>query len=82
MKFCGIPKSLISLTRHLCYKPRLILFTATGPFANIGEATDTRNIRCVTLRKGLLMGDPMTKLTLHLLNIICRESVNRFSPEG
>jgi len=82
MKFCGIPPSLVSLIRTFTFKPRIVFFTATGPFKKMGDATNVKNVRCVTLRRGLLMGDPMTKPILHLLNISVRELVHSFSPEG
>jgi hypothetical protein len=69
---CGIPIILRGIVHETCYKPRTILFNGTGPLERFGEPTDIENVRKVTLVKGVLMGDPLTKVVLHLLNIVSR----------
>jgi len=72
MNKCGIPTILRGIVHETCYKPRTIFFGATGPLENVGQPTDKENVRKVTLVKGVLMGDPLTKVVLHLLNIVAR----------
>jgi hypothetical protein len=69
---CGIPKLLRGIVHETCYKPRTIFFTGSGPLEKIGEPTDVKNIRRISLVRGVLMGDPLTKVVLHLLNIVAR----------
>jgi len=74
MRKCGIPRLLEGIVRATCYNPRTIFFTGTGVLANIGEpelylGTDVRSVQ---LRRGVLMGDPLTKVVLHLSNITAR----------
>lgn len=72
MRKCGIPKLLIGIVSVTCYNPRTIYFTATGPFKQIGHPTGTKDVNKVTLVRGVLMGDPLTKIVLHMVNVICR----------
>lgn len=72
MKKCGIPPVLQGIVFAVCYKPRRIFFTATGPLKNIGEPVEGHQ-RTVRLYRGVLMGDPLTKVILHLVNIVTRE---------
>jgi len=72
MTKCGIPKVLQGIVVETCYKPRQIYFKATGLLADLGDPTDAKDIRVVTLRRGVLMGDPLTKPVLHLVNVCDR----------
>jgi hypothetical protein len=72
MTKCGIPKILRGIVHETCYKPRTIYFDGTGPLSKIGIPTETEGQRKITLVKGILMGDPLTKVVLHLLNIVAR----------
>jgi hypothetical protein len=72
MTKCGIPKLLQGIVIDTCYKPRQIYFKATGLLADLGTATDEPDIRVVTLRRAVLMGDPLTKPVLHLINVCDR----------
>lgn len=74
MKHCGIPKLWRRIVENFSYKPRLAVFTANGPFAQLGQQTTVDHRRCVVIRQGVLMGDPMTKPVLHLVNIVVREA--------
>jgi len=68
---CGIPPILQGIVLGVCFKPRTVFFTGTGPLKNVGThvSDDTRR---VTLYRGVLMGDPLTKVILHFSNIIAR----------
>jgi len=72
---CGIPPLLRLIVRSIAFEPRTILFNATGWLGQIGTQVEG-DLRCVTLRRGILMGDPMTKPILHLLNASVRELPN------
>jgi hypothetical protein len=71
MRKCGIPKLLQGIVIETCYKPREIYFKATGLLADLGEVVDG-DIHKITLRRGVLMGDPLTKPVLHLINVCDR----------
>ena len=70
MDICGIPKGLRRIAR-LVFQPRFVFFKALGPLRDIGEPFDG-DVRKVRLVQGILMGDPLTKVILHLLNISVR----------
>jgi hypothetical protein len=72
MRACGIPVVLRKLVASICYNERKILFRADGYLNKIGYETSDKEVRCVTLRKGILMGDPLTKPVLHLINVCTR----------
>lgn len=69
---CGIPKILRDLVCEIAFEPRPIHFS--GDFG-VGELLETVNgvprYRVVTSR-GVLMGDPLTKVVLHFTNIVSR----------
>jgi hypothetical protein len=73
MRKCGIPPFLQGIVIGTCFQPRTVYFTATGPLSDVGAPAegDTRTIR---LYRGVLMGDPLTKVILHLVNIISRKA--------
>jgi hypothetical protein len=68
---CGIPPILRGIVNATCYQSRKVFFTAKGPLKNIGHAHSEEE-RYVILRRGVLMGDPLTKVILHLLNVCVR----------
>jgi len=74
MRKCGIPRLLEGIVRATCYHPRRIYFTGTGVLANLGDQEYNlgTDVRSVILQKGVLMGDPLTKVVLHLSNITAR----------
>jgi len=78
MNKCGLPRVLRGIVHAVCYNPRTITFSATGRLSLIGEPTDTEGVRKVLLRQGVLMGDPLTKVVLHL----CNAGVRRFGAMG
>ncbi|QJT93781.1 RNA-dependent RNA polymerase [Erysiphe necator associated narnavirus 49] len=72
MKKCGIPGLLQGIVLAVCFHPRTVHFTATGPLSDIGTLVEGTT-RQVTLYRGVLMGDPLTKVILHFANIISRK---------
>lgn len=72
MRKCGIPRLLHGFVVATCYQKRRIEFFAGGPLRNIGHATDTESVRYIVTERGILMGDPLTKPVLHLINIAVR----------
>jgi len=74
MRRCGIPHLLQQIVLRATLCPKIIEFTGFGLMEEIGEPHKWKdNIRFVTLKRGVLMGDPLTKVFLHILNIVCRE---------
>jgi len=74
MTKCGIPRMLRSIVMQTCFAERTVYFHATGMLATVGVSAPQygENIRAVTLRNGVLMGDPLTKVCLHLTNAVTR----------
>jgi hypothetical protein len=72
MQKCGIPAILQGIVLGVCYKPRDVYFTATGPLKRFGTPVD-ESTHHLTLYRGVMMGDPLTKVVLHFANIISRE---------
>lgn len=73
MSICGIPKFMKNLVLFIMTTPRICYFKNEGVLKLIGQPTSTPGYRCVKISTGVLMGDPMTKPILHLLNIATRE---------
>jgi hypothetical protein len=74
MNKCGIPPLLQGITRAVCYRPRKIYFTGTGVLEKYGTLVDaSTDTRVIILKRGVLMGDPLTKVVLHFSNIVARE---------
>jgi hypothetical protein len=71
MRKCGIPILLRKLVASICYRPRKIFYRAAGVLKTVGHEHD-EDIRFMILRKGILMGDPLTKPVLHLINVCTR----------
>jgi hypothetical protein len=77
---CGIPPVLRGIVNRICYKPRWVYFKADEALKDIGDPVGSDNItRRIRLRRGVLMGDPLTKIVLHLTNISVRELANNFT---
>jgi len=71
MRKCGIPRVLMGVVHATCFSPRTIFFSASGGTKNFGEPSPTLDNpmrRKMVLRRGVLMGDPLTKVVLHLIN--------------
>jgi len=72
MRMCGIPRTLQGIVRAVCFRPRRVFFYGTGPLKNLGTPVDG-DLRSTDLNRGVLMGDPLTKVILHFCNILARE---------
>jgi hypothetical protein len=72
MRKCGIPSILRMIVIKCLLSPRWVYFAAQGPLADLGEATEEPNIRRIKLIRGVMMGDPLTKVLLHVMNIAIR----------
>jgi hypothetical protein len=68
---CGIPAVLRGIVLR-SYSPRKVYFKAPGPLSTLGEFY-SKEYRVITTSRGILMGDPLTKVILHLLNASVRE---------
>nr|QXN75405.1 MAG: RNA-dependent RNA polymerase [Grapevine-associated narna-like virus 6] len=79
MTLCGVPPVLIKIVLATCYQPRWVYFYGSGILSNIGEAYPQygETVRRIRLVKGILMGDPITKIVLHLTNVTARIIGNR-----
>jgi len=70
---CGIPPVLRGVVNMACYGPRTVVFTGTGGLSGIGRPSPLgENLREVTMVRGIPMGDPLTKIVLHMSNIVTR----------
>jgi hypothetical protein len=73
MTKCGIPPILRGIVNATCYGPRTVVFTATGGLSGYGKESDLgENLRSVSAVRGIPMGDPLTKVVLHLSNMVAR----------
>jgi hypothetical protein len=73
MRKCGIPRMLIGIVNRVCFKPRTVVFTATGALAQYGEPCPLgEELRQVRMVRGVPMGDPLTKIVLHMVNVVAR----------
>nr|QIR30283.1 RNA-dependent RNA polymerase [Plasmopara viticola lesion associated narnavirus 4] len=79
MTKCGIPRLLRALVSKTCFQPREVFFHASGVLRSLGTARPEYgpDIRSVRLVCGVLMGDPLTKVVLHLVNVVTRRVGSR-----
>lgn len=77
LKKVGIPTVLSDLIIESGLNPRIIEFRGEGILSTIGLPTNEENVRQILLRKGVMQGDPLTKVILHLTNICIRETSKR-----
>jgi hypothetical protein len=75
----GIPPLLQGLVKQICYRPREIKFYASKCLEQIGTPSTKDGVRKVKLVRGVLMGDPLTKVVLHLLNAGVRELAEKIN---
>lgn len=75
MQLCGIPTALINIVIQVSFGPRKLIFNAPkgSLLKEYGEVIDNDH-NFVWTTKGLPMGDPLTKVILHLYNIVVRKS--------
>jgi len=69
---CGIPPILRGIVHSSCFMPRTVYYNGSGHLSTYGTPTDIGGVYTVTLRRGILMGDPLTKVILHFTNILAR----------
>lgn len=75
MTKCGIPRILRNLVCEIAYRSRHIEFHGNmGIGAPVHGKT---NVFCVQTRRGVMMGDPLTKVVLHLVNVVVRRVASR-----
>jgi len=79
MRKCGIPPVLRGIVQKTCYEPREVFFHASGVMNNYGVPRPEMgpNIRSALMVGGVLMGDPITKVVLHLTNVVTRRIGSR-----
>jgi hypothetical protein len=81
MTKCGIPAFLRGFVNAICFQPRKLSFRALGPLGKYGKIIDKENsINEITMVRGVMMGDPLTKVLLHLFNIVIRKTAIRLDP--
>lgn len=76
---CGIPRILRNLVCEVAFNPRKIYFTGSLPYGKIVD--DDGPTRVIYTKRGVLMGDPLTKVILHFVNIISRLLCRRIFDE-
>jgi hypothetical protein len=70
----GIPKLLMGIVKAACFSPRTIEFAASGALRRYGTPLpDGRNV--LVVERGVMMGDPLTKIVLHMINMGVRQLV-------
>jgi len=81
MRKCGIPRLLRGIVINTCFTPREVYFHAEGVLRDIGVPRPEMgsNIRSTPLLTGVLMGDPLTKVVLHLVNVVARHVGSRLN---
>jgi len=73
MSKCGIPSMLRGIVNACCFNPRTLEFSATGELAKFGKPiSESRN--AIQVVNGVMMGDPLTKIVLHMVNMCVRRS--------
>jgi len=79
MRKCGIPRVLRGIVKKTCFEPREVFFHAEGVLKTLGTPRPDMgpDIRSVPLLVGVLMGDPLTKVVLHLVNVVARHVGSR-----
>jgi len=76
---CGIPRVLRNLVCEVAFNPRTIYY-----HGNLGigdEVNSEENLWKITTSRGVLMGDPLTKIILHFDNIVARRLSYRLLQE-
>jgi hypothetical protein len=73
MTACGIPPCLKNIVYMTCFSEREIMFFGEGALATRGKPLPEKDgWRSIQMKTGILMGDPLTKVVLHLTNICIR----------
>jgi hypothetical protein len=77
MHKCGIPRILRGLVCEIAYGPRNIHFYGNMEMGVVID--EEKNLRKITTSRGVLMGDPLTKIVLHFVNIVTRSISKRIA---
>jgi len=67
----GIPPLLRGIVHETCFKPRKLEFAARGGLEFVGDPA-SEGFRSIQVLRGVMMGDPLTKLLLHTWNMCTR----------
>jgi len=81
MDKCGIPHVLQRIVKKATFSERYVYFRRSGIFSEIGTSIPGTIDGYVMLKRGVMMGDPLTKALLHLTNISSR-SLGRYIGGG
>jgi len=73
MKKFGIPPLLIGIVNATCFNTRIAEFSGKGVLSNFGVSIGEID-RQIEIVNGIMMGDPLTKVILHLINLCVRHS--------
>jgi hypothetical protein len=72
MNLCGIPRVLRAVVTRTVMRPRWVYFPAKGPMVDIGTPSDLEGLNRILLQRGIMMGDPLTKVILTVMNMAIR----------
>ena len=75
---CGIPPVLRGIVNAICYRPRKVIYRAHSSYDEIGTIAEEGNSSFLWTRRGVMMGDPLTKPCLQLLNACTRWAAERY----
>jgi len=77
----GIPPLLRGIVHETCFKPRYLEFSASGLLEAFGQPL-SEGKRVIKVVRGVMMGDPLTKLLLHMFNMCTRRIAVLLSSVG
>jgi hypothetical protein len=69
---CGIPKILRDLVCEIAFESRPIRYTGNFGIGELIKEEGGITTRQIRTKRGVLMGDPLTKVVLHFTNIVSR----------
>jgi len=78
MSRCGIPRVLRAIVHQFCFRTRPIYFHASGCLKGVGVESEIPGVNLIQVERGIMMGDPLTKVILHLTNVMVREYSSKF----
>jgi hypothetical protein len=74
MKKVGIPAVLREIVIQSNLRPRVVLFPNKGCMSKYGSDFGDGHHNFVVTERGIMMGDPVTKIILHLTNVVVRKA--------
>jgi len=73
MSKVGVPPILQGVVMATCLRPRKVEFRARGYLSTVGAPVEgDPESRFILTKKGIMQGDPLTKVILHLSNVCIR----------